>query len=113
MMLPLKSKPHVLTAELVWRSASCLPAQHKEMESHSLDDKLKLTLNSSFNWKTHNARDSFAVTCFYLPVSQSHSRQLLSAEPVRTFFVSPEECELRIEGNSAADSKSHERSTDI
>lgn len=28
MMLPLKSKPHVLTAELVWTWASCLPVQH-------------------------------------------------------------------------------------
>lgn len=28
--------------------------------------------------------------CFYLPVSQSHSRQLLSADPVSTLLVSPE-----------------------
>lgn len=40
--------------------------------------------------KTPNVWHSFTSSVIHPPVSQSHSRQLLSAEPVKTFFVSPE-----------------------
>lgn len=50
MMLPLKSKPHVLTAELVLSRASCLPVQHRGTMAQGLVDVGLPITNYCFKW---------------------------------------------------------------
>lgn len=70
-----------------------------EVEATRSDSRVGVEQGQLFTWrgdsaltvcdKEHTRSPLFTLVHFYLPVSQSHSRQLLSADPVRTCFVSP------------------------